>query len=182
MAGYRIAGKRADQLIEAHSEEEIIAALDAADAWMEAKESRRETIANPAGVAYKAITEGWKLPAETTPAAITHDGRGQEETQAAEERARSEKRREARRGEFRRSWYLNFVETTPPEELEPLKEAFRESLSGNKLVLDRYKKNGLTGLVLGVFQHFLAARGIEPDEEAFQTYLKEKAPSAKKEA
>lgn len=181
LAGYRIVGKRAEHLIETYSEEDIIAALNAADAWMEAKESRRETIANPAGVAYKAVTEGWKLPEETTPAAITLDAQAQEDTQQEEEHAQSEQRREAVRAEFRRSWYLNFIETAPSVELEPLEEAFRESLSsdtGDKLVLDRLQKNGITGLVLGVFQHFLASRGIKPNEEAFEAYVQEKTTSA----
>lgn len=184
LSGYSIAGKRAEQLIETHSEEDIIAALDAADAWMDAKESRRETIANPAGVAYKAITEGWKLP-EESPAAITQSGQELEQVQADEERARAEKRRESLRAEFRRSWYSNFIETAPPEELDPLKEAFRESLSGDtgdKLVLDRLSKNGITGLVLGVFQHFLAVRGIEPNEDEFEAYLREIASSTEKGA
>jgi hypothetical protein len=182
LSGYRIAGKRSEQLIEAYSEDDIIAALDAADAWMEAKEGRREPITNPAGVAYKAITEGWRLPEEAAPAAIAHDHDQKQGVIDEEERARAEKRREALRAEFRRHWYSNFIETAPKEELGPLIEAFRESLAserGDKLVLDRLRKNGLTGIVLGVFQHFLAARGVGPDEEAFETYIRDRTAASK---
>lgn len=180
LAGYRIAGKRAEQLLNTYSDNDIIAALAAADAWMDAKESRREPIANPAGVAYRAITEGWKLPEDSTSTDLAHTSETQQRLQEQEQRERAEKLRESLRGEFRRSWYQTYIETTPPERLEALKEEFRESLSlegGDKLVLKRLAKTGLTGLVLGVFQHFLAARGIVPDDDAFEAYVQERSSS-----
>ena len=167
-----------------HTEEDIIAGARRRGCLDGGQGSHRETIVNPAGVAYKAITEGWKLP-EESPAAIRQSSQELEQAQADEERARAETRRESLRGEFRRSWYSNFIETAPPEELDPLKEAFRESLSGetgDKLVLDRLSKYGISGLVLGVFQHFLAVRGIEPNEDEFEAYLREKASSTEKGA
>jgi hypothetical protein len=172
LSGYRITGKRAEQLLGSHSEEEIILALDAADAWMEAKEASRQAIVNPAGVAYKAITEGWR-PLE---AQAAREGKAQLDVEPVDKHAeeRAAQRREALRAEFRRHWYSNYIEFAPADVLEELKAAFAESLStppGDKLILDRFRKHGLTGIVLGVFQHFLVSRGIEPDEAAFQEYL-----------
>lgn len=178
LAGYRIAGRRAEQLIETYSEDEIIAALDAADSWMEAKENRGETIANPAGVAYKAITEGWQVTVEATPTSITQVNQGEKEPQIKEDTAQNKKRRERLHRKFRRSWYLSYIETISSEELELHKEAFRESVSDNKVILDRLQKSGFTGLVLTHFQHFLAARGIEPTEEEFEAYLNTQAHSS----
>lgn len=172
LSGYRITGKRAEQLLGSHSDEEIILALDAADAWMEAKEASRQAIINPAGVAYKAITEGWR-PLE---AQAAREGKAQLDVEPVDKHAeeRAAQRREALRAEFRRRWYSNYIESAPAEVLEELKAAFADSLStppGDKLILDRFRKHGLTGIVLGVFQHFLVSRGIEPEETAFQDYL-----------
>jgi hypothetical protein len=179
LSGYRITGKRAEQLLADHTEEDIISALDAADSWMEAKEANREMIVNPAGVAYKAITEGWR-PAETQPVledkTTTATGSAGKE---AEERAAQ--RREADRKEFRRHWYANYIDSAPAEVLDELKAAFEQSLAKppvDKLILDRFRKHGLSGIVLGVFQHFLASRGIEPDEEEFKEYLETKSGKA----
>jgi hypothetical protein len=175
LSGYRITGKRAEQLLAEHSEEEIVLALDAADAWMEAKEAKRETIVNPAGVVYKAITEGWR-PRE--PQVALKDNTKPDPGRAGEEAdKRAAQRREvldALRGEFRRQWYATYIASAPAEGIEGLKADFERSLSrppADKLVLDRFRKHGLTGIVVGVFQHYLASRGIEPDEAAFREYL-----------
>jgi hypothetical protein len=176
LSGYRITGKRAEQLIANYGEEEIVLALDAADAWMEAKEASRQAIVNPAGVAYKAITEGWQ-PAkalETRQSGSRTDGNrlGKE----AEERAEVQK--ETLRTNFRRKWYRNYLDSLSTEALDALKTDFEKSLSessGNELILDRFRKKGLTGIVVGVFQHFLKSRGIEPDEAEFQGFIKREA-------
>jgi len=178
LSGYRITGKRAEQLLDNHSEEHIVAALDTADAWMEAKEANRETIVNPAGVAFKAVTEGWRLPEAQAPAGI--DDKRTSEAAGVDKDAekRTAQRREALRTEFRRRWYAAFIESASAESLDELKGAFEDSLvkSGTeKLVLDRFRKHGLTGIALGVFQHFLASRGIEPDEADFDAYIREKS-------
>jgi len=179
LSGYRITGKRAEQLLGSHSEEDIILALDAADAWMEAKEASRQAIVNPAGVAYKAITEGWR-PLDTS-AAIEDKAKSVVESANKEAEERAAQRREALRAEFRRHWYSNYIESTPADVLDELKSAFEESLANppsDKLILDRFRKHGLTGIVLGVFQHFLVSRGIEPEEDAFQEYLKSQGKKA----
>ena len=179
LSGYRITGKRAEQLLENHGEEEIILALDAADAWMEAKEASRQAIVNPAGVAYKAITEGWR-PAE---ALETPEGKTKADADRAGKEAEklAAQRRETLRSEFRRHWYSNYIDSAPADTLDELKAAFEESLAtppGNKMILNRFRRNGLAGIVLGVFQHFLMSRGIEPDEAAFEDYLKTQSTKA----
>jgi hypothetical protein len=175
LSGYRITGKRAEQLLANHSEEEIVPALNAADMWMEAKEGNREAIINPAGVAYKAITEGWR-PMQSESDSGRQIARALDASDKEEE-ARSEQRREVARAEFRRHWYGQYIASAPPETLEQLKANFEQSLlelPRDKLILDRFRKQGLTGIVLGVFQHFLTSQGIEPDETAFEAYLKSK--------
>lgn len=178
LSGYRITGKRAEQLFERHGDCDIVAALDAADAWMEAKEANHETITNPAGVAYKAITEGWKIPGAQAPAAISEDRVADANIVEGETKALSAERREALRAEFRRNWYKDYIADASVESLNSQKAAFEESLTrsiGDKLVLDRFHKHGLTGIVLGLFQHFLASQGIEPDDAAFEAFLQDKS-------
>ncbi len=179
LSGYRITGKRAEQLLVNHTEEEIILGLDAADSWMEAKEVNREPIVNPAGVAYKAITDGWRLP--QTEGAVEKNTGSTTEAVDQEIEARTARRREEFRAEFRRHWYTDYIESAPTGVLDELKAAFEESLStppSDKLILERFRKHGLTGIVLGVFQHFLTSQGIEPDKAAFQAYLEAKRSKA----
>lgn len=181
LTGYRITGKRAEQLFERHTESHIVAALDAADAWMEAKEANRETITNPAGVAYKAITEGWTLPGAQAPAAILDDRSAEANIPGGETNALDTKRRDALRAEFRHGWYKDYIADASVEFLSTQKAAFLETLTrstGDKLVLDRFRKNGLTGIALGLFEHFLASQGIKPDEAAFEAFLRDKSRSA----
>jgi len=45
---------------------------------------------------------------------------------------------------------------------------------GDKLVLERFRKRGLTGIALALFQRHLASLGIVPSEHDFDTYLKNK--------
>ena len=172
LSGYRITGKRAEQLLTDHSEQEIILALDAADAWMEAKEAKGEPIVNPSGVVYKAITEGWR-PREQQAAL---DNKAKQDPGEADEKTdqRATQRLDALRGAFRREWYANYIASAPAEVLDKLKADFEQSISRppvDRLVLDRFRKHGLTGIVVAVFQHYLASRGIEPDEAAFNEYL-----------
>ena len=176
LSGYRITGKRAEQLLTHHREEEIILALNAADAWMEAKEAKRESIVNPAGVVYKAITEGWRPP--EAQAALEDTTGPNQERPDEEAKKRAAQRRDALRAEFRREWYADYIASAPPDVLEELKAGFERSIStppADKLILDRFRKHGLAGLVLGVFQHYLASQGIEPGEAAFKEYLNAKA-------
>jgi plasmid replication initiation protein len=174
LSGYRISGKRAEQLLEHHSESRILAALDAAAAWMEAKESNRESIVNPAGVAFKAITEGWVLPCSEE--SIDSEDRGKNKSSAVDGSATARPERlELLRAEFKRRWYRMFVASANSETLGPLKidfEAFLEGPDGDAIALERYRKNGLTGIALGVFQSFLAARGIGPSDREVETYLR----------
>ena len=173
LSGYRITGKRAEQLIDTHGEEEILAALAAADAWMDAKEKQRETIANPAGVAYKAITECWRLPEEKPPSTIATDT-------SAREREREEleaQRREALKLEFRKAWYRDYVEALAEDQLAELRADFEAALAGrdgSQLILGRLRKQGLSGMVLGALQHHLAQQGIEPSEADFDAYLRKR--------
>lgn len=174
LSGYRITGKRAEFLLRSHTEEQIIFALDAADAWMEAKEAGREPIVNPAGVAYKAITEGWRLPSDGRSVAKTeapiHDDIPQAKLSYS-----SPERQEAIESEFRKKWYAEFIERTPELELDLLKSAFEETLvasQSDKFVLEKYRKQGLTGIARGLFQHFLASRGIHPTEDEVKAHTK----------
>ena len=177
LSGYRITGKRAEELVDTHGEDEILAALDAADAWMDAKEKRRETIANPAGVAYKAITEGWRLPEEKTPSALTADTAAREQALAE----REAQRRETLKAEFRRTWYREYVEGLTEAKLAELRAGFEKALSGqdgDQLILGRLRKQGLKGMVLGAFQHHLARQGIEPSEAEFEAFLRKRTEQA----
>ena len=176
LSGYRITGKRAEQLISAHAEDEILAALDAADAWMEAKEQQRQTIANPAGVAFKAITEGWRLPQEAEATVMVAPS----EKTVAQDTARQRERREALRAEFRKAWYRRYVDELPEDALADLRGQFETSLSsdgGDLMILGRLRRQGLNGLVLGAFHHFLATRGIEPSEQELDAYIKSRSLS-----
>ena len=173
LSGYRITGKRAEQLIDAHGEDEILAALDAADAWMDAKEQQKETIANPAGVAYKAITEGWRVPEAKPPSAMTTDTAAREQEQAE----REAQRRESLKVEFRRAWYRAYVDGLCEARLAELRAGFEEALcgqEGDQLILGRLRKQGLKGMVLGAFQHYLARQGIEPTEAEFEAFLRKR--------
>ncbi|WP_295394935.1 replication initiation protein [uncultured Thiodictyon sp.] len=172
LSGYRITGKRAEFLLHNHTEEHIILALDAADAWMEIKEAGREPIVNPAGVAYKAITEGWRLPSNGKDSANT-GGSTQEDVHQTKLIHESSERQAAIESEFRKKWYVEFIERTPEPELNLLKLAFEEALvasPSDRLILEKYRKQGLTGIARGLFQHFLAARGIRPTDEEIKAY------------
>ena len=172
LSGYRITGKRAEHLLRSHTEEQIILALDAADAWMEVKEAGREPIVNPAGVAYKAITEGWRIPSEGKDIAIARTPT-LENAPPTKLLDSSPERQEAFESEFRKKWYAEFIERTPESELDLLRSAFEEALvasPSDRLVLEKYRKQGLTGIARGLFQHFLASRGIRPTEEDVKAY------------
>jgi hypothetical protein len=180
---YRITGKRAEQILDHHSEDDIIAALDAADAWMDAKEANREPINNPAGVAYKAVTEGWRLPETKAPATIDGKHPANPDKIDKDTEVRDARRRDTLRAEFRRRWYADYIKAASEQSLEELKTAFEDSLvkSGtDKMVLDKLRKHGLNGIVLGVFQHFLASQGIEPDNASFEAYVREKSKAPTK--
>ncbi|MBK1618423.1 hypothetical protein CKO42_08220 [Lamprobacter modestohalophilus] len=173
LSGYRITGKRAEQLIQNHSEEAIVIGLNAADAWMEAKEQRRESIANPAGVAYKAITEGWQPPAEQpTEVLEEHSAQKQQEREA-----RQSERLEDLRRIFRRRWYDQYIKQLSKTELTTLKAGFESTLAENESnhsILARFQKHGLTGIAMGLFQHYLAEQGIAPTDQDFQRFLQDK--------
>ncbi|SDX62689.1 replication initiation protein [Thiocapsa roseopersicina] len=173
LSGYRITGKRAAGLIDQYSEDDIIAALDAADAWMEAKEKRRESIANPAGVVYKAITEGWRMSIETSQA-DSDDVPDTTCSTRSERQESAERARERMASEFRRRWYADYVKGRSREELEALEQTFRESLQAQgdtQMILERMDKQGITGIVLGVFQHHLASLGIAPTKDEVERHL-----------
>ncbi len=173
LSGYRITGKRAAELIDQYSEEDILAALDAADAWMESKEKRRESIANPAGVGYKAITEGWRMSIETSQAGLDDVPDATCSTRS-ERQESAERTRERMASEFRRRWYADYIEGRSREELEALEQTFRESLQAQgdtQMILERMDKQGITGIVLGVFQHYLASLGIAPTKDEVERHL-----------
>lgn len=173
LSGYRITGKRAEQLISDYSEQAIIEGLNAADAWMEAKEKRHESIANPAGVAFKAITEGWRAPEEKPSAVLDKHT----EQVMKEREARQSERLEDLRRVFRRRWYDRYIANLPEPELATLKAGFEESLQndGSELgPLSRFRKHGLTGITLGLFHHYLATQGISPTDEDFQRSMHDK--------
>ena len=170
LASFRITGKRAEQILDNFQPDAIIAGLDAAAAWMEAKEAKREPIHNPAGVAYKAITEGWQSAA------------GEPQTAAPEAALLAPplpygvtpERLETLRREFRRQWFHTYVEGLPEAERDALVVAFEQDLRGREdqqMALTRLRKNGLQGIVLGLFQHFLTERGIAPDDQAFEAFM-----------
>lgn len=171
LSGYRIIGKRAEQLIEAHGAEDIFAALSAADAWMENKEKRRQTISNPAGVAFKAITEGWRLP-EPAPSGSLPENTS---SVAREKAEREATRLETLRDQFTRAWYRDYIAARTESELAALRSGFEDALSAgenNQVVLARLRKRGLTGIALALFQSHLASQGIMPSEHDFDTYLR----------
>jgi hypothetical protein len=170
LSGYRIVGKRAEHIISTHREDEILEALDAADAWMEAKEQQQETITNPAGVAYKAITEGWRPPVEKTPSPITADTAAKDR-ELAERKAEQQERLQ---NEFRRAWYSEYLTGLSETQLAKLQTEFEKALSeqeGGGVVLGRIRKQGLTGMVRGALQHHLVQQGIGPSEAEFEDYL-----------
>jgi hypothetical protein len=139
---------------------------------MEIKEAGREPIVNPAGVAYKAITEGWCMSSEGKDIAITRTPT-LEDTPPTKLIDSCPERQEAFESEFRKKWYAEFIERTPESELDLLRSAFEESLVASpseRLVLEKYRKQGLTGIARGLFQHFLASRGIQPTEEDVKAY------------
>ena len=184
LASFRITGKRAEQILDTYPPDDIIAALDAAAAWMEAKEARRESIHNPAGVAYKAITEGWRVAEGDTTGDASAPPAAPSGTPPLPG-GLTQDRLDSLRYQFRRNWYKAYVEGIADTERGVLVAAFEQELQGSsdqKLILDRLRKHGLSGIVLGVFQHFLAARGISPDEQEFETFLakrrSEAAPAA----
>jgi hypothetical protein len=177
LSGYRITGKRAEHLLRNYTEQQIILALDAADAWMEAKEIAQEPIVNPSGVAYKAITEGWRLPTEEKneiTESMTPVGEDAAESNVAH---LAPQRLDALESEFRKKWYTEFIECTPDSDLNFLKSAFEETLvasPSDRLILERFRTQGITGIARGLFQHFLAARGIRPTEEEVDAYTRAK--------
>jgi len=176
LSGYRITGKRAELLLRDYTEEQIILALDAADAWMEIKEAGREPIVNPAGVAYKAITEGWRTHSEEKDIATTGT-LTLEDTSPPKLLHSSPERQEAFESEFRKKWYAEFIERTPESKLDLLKSAFEETLvasPSDRIVLEKYRQQGLTGIARGLFQHFLASQGIRPTEEDIKAYTESK--------
>ncbi|NCA71540.1 MAG: RepB family plasmid replication initiator protein [Sphingobacteriia bacterium] len=174
LSGYRITGPRATELIDQYEEDDIIAALDAADAWMEAKEQRRETIANPAGVVYKAVTERWRLPADASPQTCA-TASDTPSTAGTARRSTAEHDQERLITEFRRRWYADFIKSRGTEELEALERGFRTSLEAQKdsqMIIERLDKQGLTGIVFGVLQHHLASLGIAPSEREVEEHLR----------
>ncbi|MBK1646433.1 hypothetical protein CKO25_17630 [Thiocapsa imhoffii] len=176
LSGYRITGKRASDLIEQYCAGDIIAALDAADAWMEAKEQRREAIANPAGVVYKAITEGWRLSIETPQIPGGDHPSGGDIEQLDEQGLESiERKRERMMSEFRRRWYHSYISSRSTEQIDAHTQAFRESLESqedSQMILERLDKQGLTGIVFGVFQHYLASLDIGPTQQEIDQHLR----------
>ena len=170
LSSFRITGKRAEQILDGYAPDAIIAGLDAAAAWMEAKEAKHEPIHNPAGVAYKAITEGWRIP----------NGDPQPDEPHSPEAAlplphgMTTERLETLRRDFRRQWFHDYIEGLAPSERDAHVAAFELDLKNREdqqMVLSRLHKYGLSGVVLGVFQHYLAERGIAPDDQAFDTFL-----------
>lgn len=175
LSSYRITGKRATELIDQYEEDDIIAALDAADAWMEAKEQRRETIANPAGVVYKAVTEKWRLPADASPQTC-EPAPDTPSTSGTTKRNTAKRNQERLITEFRRRWYADFIKNRGTEELEALKLGFRASLEtrqDSQMIIERLDKQGLTGIVFAVFQHHLASLGIAPSDREVEEYLRD---------
>ena len=171
LAGYRITGKRAQDLIEAYPEEQILEAIEAAHEWMERKESKGEAITNPGGVIYKAVTENWKRSDEAG-AAIEGVASRVESKQASPDGDAKESdparsvRRDVERADARRQWYESHIRNMPSEEIAQWTMRFESWLqeSGNKLVLERFRAEGLRGMTMGMFHHFLAENGIVPPE------------------
>lgn len=150
-----------------------ILALDASDAWMEIKETGREQIVNPAGVAYKAITEGWHLGSNEKETGTTETPAYEDIHQVKLIRSHQE-RLETIESDFCRKWYVEFIERTPESELNLLRSAFEETLvasASDRLILGKYRKQGLTGIARGLFQHFLASQGIRPTDEEVEAYI-----------
>jgi hypothetical protein len=175
LSGYRITGQRAEQLIKNYADEAIIEGLNAADAWMEAKEQRRESIANPAGVAYKAITEGWRAPVENLP----RQSKNTQRRLSGRGLLANPRRLEELRIAFRRHWYADYIDTRSKGELDTLRAGFEQSLgaeTNNAAMLNRLRKHGLSGIVLGLFHRYLSEQGIEPGEDDFQRFLHQRKP------
>lgn len=82
--------------------------------------------------------------------------------------------REQMASEFRKRWYADYVKNRSTEELAALEQAFRESLQAQvdtQMILERMDKQGITGIVLGVFQHHLASLGIGPTKKEIDQHL-----------
>jgi hypothetical protein len=173
LASFQIGGKRAEQLLEQFELDNIHAGLDAAEAWMLNKEKAREPIHNPAGVAYKAITEGWRLPQLVT--AEESPTKSPALNDAAATTTLKDRTEELRK-DFRRQWYTAYFDTLDEQERRRLLAGFEAELerqSNQEMVLKRLRSSGITGMVFPFLQLYLSTQGIEPADDEFHKFVQE---------
>lgn len=150
--------KKARELVKQYGHEHINDALEVARDYIERQREQGKKVGSVAGVARKAIEEGWRL--QKAVIEIEHEEQLKALAEAKEAELRREEEEAARDEEIKKAVVAKYEAMSGDEREEFLNE-FREYLIeiGNRMVVDRYDESGITpGPVEGMFSAFIRER------------------------
>lgn len=147
--------KKAEALVQQYGESHIRDALEVARDYIERLHSQGKKVGNVAGIARKAIEEGWKN--QKSAIEIEHE-RKLKALIAAKEEAKRREEEEVAREEQKRQKFRDRYESMDKAKKEEILKEFREYLvaTGTRYVVDRYDEGGITpGMIESLFTDFL---------------------------
>ncbi len=147
--------KKIDDLIRKYGHEHIIQALERAREYIEGVRSQGKKVGNTAGIAVKAIEEGWKQQKPLID--IKHEEKLKALAKAKEAEVAQKEAKRAQE-ERKREKAMLYYESMNNSQKEAFLSDFRDSLiaTGNRIVVERFDKKGITpGPIEALFKSFL---------------------------
>jgi len=147
--------KKVDALIREYGRAHIVEALERAREYIEGLQSQGKKVGNTAGIAVKAIEEGWKQQKPLIE--IKHEEKIKALVEAKEAEIAQEKAKIALEEKKSEEAMVHY-ESMDKSKKEALLSDFRESLiaTGNRIVVERFDEKGITpGPVEALFKAFI---------------------------